>query len=86
MIAGRRSRDVLDEALGSVPRATSRRFSIHPNFRRSYLVNGATTGIVTRAIDLPAPGRILGFPVKVRRLAGSVEDPHGFAAALTDSA
>jgi hypothetical protein len=51
-------------------------------WRGQWLVNGSTEGIVTLDIDPPGRGLALGFPVKVRRLQVSVEDPGRFLAAL----
>ena len=46
-----------------------------------WLVNGATTGIVTLTVDPAARGRMLGVPVKLRVLHLSLQDPDGFVAA-----
>jgi hypothetical protein len=51
-------------------------------WRRRWLVNGSSHGIVVLEIDPPARARVLGFPIRVRELAISFEDPVGFAAAL----
>lgn len=51
-------------------------------WRRRWLVNGSSHGIVVLEIDPPARARSLGFPIRVRELAISFEDPVGFAAAL----
>jgi hypothetical protein len=48
----------------------------------SWLVNGARTGIVDLDISPPARARVMGFPVSLRRLDVSLEDPDGFLAAL----
>ena len=47
-----------------------------------WLVNGSSHGIVVLDIDPTGGGRVLGFPVTVRELALSLEDPDGFCAAL----
>ncbi len=51
-------------------------------WRGRWLVNGSSKGIVVLEVDPPGAGRVLGFPVKVRELALSVEDPEGFTIAL----
>ena len=40
-----------------------------------WLVNGAAGPLVAVAIDPPARARVLGFPVRLRELIVSVEDP-----------
>jgi len=47
-----------------------------------WLVNGSSKGIVVLDIDPTGGGNVLGFPVKLRELALSLEDPDGFCAAL----
>ncbi|MFW2334141.1 hypothetical protein [Ilumatobacter sp.] len=47
-----------------------------------WLVNGSSSGIVVLDIDPTGRARVLGFPVKLRELALSLEDPDGFCAAL----
>jgi hypothetical protein len=51
-------------------------------WRGRWLVNGAPDGIVD--IELAEPGRAstLGFPVRLKVLAVSLEDPEGFLEAL----
>ncbi|NNE74325.1 MAG: hypothetical protein HKN26_11720 [Acidimicrobiales bacterium] len=51
-------------------------------WRGRWLVNGSSKGIVVLDIEPPAKGRVIGFPVQVRELAVSMEDPEGFCAAL----
>lgn len=51
-------------------------------WRGRWLVNGSSKGIVVLEIDPAARSRVLGFPVKVRELALSLEEPEAFAAAL----
>lgn len=48
----------------------------------SWLVNGSVSGIVTVAIDPPAPARVLGYPIRLRTLSVSLEDPAAFLARL----
>lgn len=52
-------------------------------WRGRWLVNGSSKGIVVLEIDPAARCRVLGFPVKVRELALSLEEPEAFAAALS---
>lgn len=51
-------------------------------WRGRWLVNGSYKGIVVLDIEPSGRGRVLGFPVKVRELALSLEDPQGFCDAL----
>ncbi len=51
-------------------------------WRGRWLVNGSSHGIVVVELDPPARARVLGFSIRVRELAISVEDPVGFASAL----
>lgn len=53
-------------------------------WRGRWLVNGATSGLVTLEIDPPARARVLGVPVRLRALRVSVESPDGLLAALAD--
>jgi hypothetical protein len=47
-------------------------------WRRKWLVNGSSHGIVVLSIVPPAPARMLGLPIRVSELAISLEDPTGF--------
>ena len=47
-----------------------------------WLVNGSSHGIVVLDIDPPAKGRVIGFPVSLRELSISMEDPEGLCDAL----
>jgi hypothetical protein len=47
-----------------------------------WLVNGAATGLVTIDIDPKARAFVCGFPVRLRRLRVSVDNPEELAAAL----
>jgi hypothetical protein len=51
-------------------------------WRGTWLVNGSVSGIVTITIDPPAPARVLGFPIRLRTLYVSLEDPTGFLSRL----
>ena len=52
-------------------------------WRGRWLVNGSSSGIVRVEIDPPDLGLVMGWPVKLRVLRVSVDDPDGFIAALT---
>jgi hypothetical protein len=47
-----------------------------------WLVNGAGDGILVISLDPQQRGRVMGFPVKLRELLVSVNDPSALAAAL----
>jgi hypothetical protein len=51
-------------------------------WRGDWLVNGAGAGLVEILFDPPMAGHVLAFPVKVRRLRISVDDPDGLVAAM----
>lgn len=51
-------------------------------WRGRWLVNGSSKGLVVLHLEPPARGRVLGFPVTVRELALSLENPLGFCHAL----
>jgi hypothetical protein len=51
-------------------------------WRGRWLVNGSTKGIATVEIDPPVRAFVCGFPVRLRRLHVSLDDPDGFVAAL----
>ncbi len=51
-------------------------------WRGRWLVNGAVSGIVTLEIDPPARAWVVGFPIRLRMLHISLEDPAGLIAAL----
>lgn len=51
-------------------------------WRGRWLVNGATSGLVTLAIDPPARAWVMGVPVKLTSLRVSVEQPDALLAAL----
>jgi hypothetical protein len=44
-------------------------------WRGRWLVNGASEPIIGLELREPVPGRVLGFPVKLRELIVSVDDP-----------
>lgn len=43
-------------------------------WRGRWLVNGSSRGIVVLTIDPPASARVVGWPIRLRELAVSVED------------
>jgi hypothetical protein len=47
-----------------------------------WLVNGAPDGIVDVELSEPVRAFVAGFPIRLRRLAVSLDDPDGFLAAL----
>lgn len=47
-------------------------------WRGKWLVNGSISGIVTMEIEPPAPARAVGYPIKLRTLHVSLDDPGGF--------
>jgi hypothetical protein len=51
-------------------------------WRGRWLVNGSTSGIVRIDVEPATRGRVAGFPVSVRCVRASVEDPPGLIAAL----
>ena len=51
-------------------------------WRGDWLVNGAGDGLVELRFDPPMRARVLGFPVRVRRLRIAVDDPAGFVEAI----
>ena len=51
-----------------------------------WLVNGAGDGILALDLEPRQRARVMGFPVSLRQLQVSVEDPHALAAALAAQA
>jgi hypothetical protein len=51
-------------------------------WRGDWLVNGAGSGLVEILFEPPMPGHVLMFPVRVRRLRISVDDPDGVVLAV----
>jgi hypothetical protein len=51
-------------------------------WRGRWLVNGSMRGLVEIAIDPPARARCLGWPIRLRTLIVSVEEPAAFVEAL----
>ena len=55
-------------------------------WRGDWLVNGAGDGLVRIDVEPRVHGRVLGFPVRVRSLTVSVEEPEELAAAIASIA
>jgi hypothetical protein len=51
-------------------------------WRGRWLVNGSGSGILVIDLSPPQRAHVLGFPVRLRQLMVSVEDPLGLSAAL----
>ena len=51
-------------------------------WRGRWLVNGSSHGIVVLPVDPPQRAHVLGWPISLRELAMSLDDPDGFLAAL----
>jgi hypothetical protein len=51
-------------------------------WRGDWLVNGDGSGLVELLFEPPMRGHVLMFPVRVRRLRVSVDDPEGLVAAV----
>jgi hypothetical protein len=47
-----------------------------------WLVNGSADGIVTMDLGEPVRAFVSGFPIRLKELSVSLEDPEGFLAAL----
>jgi hypothetical protein len=52
-------------------------------WRGQWLVNGSSSGLVRVEFDPPVHARVAGFPVRVRVLRVSVEDPAALIDAVT---
>ena len=53
-------------------------------WRGRWLVNGSSRGLVRLTMQPPQRGRCLVFPIKVRELTSSLDDPAGFLEVLED--
>ncbi len=51
-------------------------------WRGRWLVNGSSQGLVRLRIEPRSRGRAVGFPLRIRELTLSLDDPAGFIAAL----
>ncbi len=47
-------------------------------WRGRWLVNGSMRGLVSVTIDPPSPARTIGFPLQLRELVVSLEEPEAF--------
>ena len=54
-------------------------------WRGRWLVNGSSHGIVVLPIEPRRRAHVLGWPIRLRELAVSLDDPDGFLAALDPS-
>jgi hypothetical protein len=71
-------------SIRSVAHAGDKKWSIGVHgWRGRWLVNGASGPIVGIEIDPPARGRALGFPLRLRELQVSVDDPDAVITALS---
>ena len=52
-------------------------------WRGRWLVNGAPDGIVTIELSEPVRASVSGFPIRLKQLSVSLEDPDGFVKQLT---
>jgi hypothetical protein len=71
-------------AVASVVQHQKRPFSrgVH-GFAGRWLVNGSGQGILNIALEPRQRGYVMGFPVRLRNLLVSVDDPAGLMTALT---
>ena len=76
---GRAPRSTVTSALTLAGTVVGR--GVH-GWRGDWLVNGARNGLVELLFDPPMKARVLGFPVNVRRLRVSVDDPDGLVEAI----
>jgi len=51
-------------------------------WRGRWLVNGSADGIVTMDLGEPVRAFVSGFPIRLKELSVSLEDPDGFLSAL----
>jgi hypothetical protein len=77
--SGRAPRSTVTSALTLAGTVVSR--GVH-GWRGDWLVNGARNGLVELLFDPPMKARVLAFPVNVRRLRVSVDDPDGLVEAI----
>ncbi len=57
-------------------------YGVHFVWRGPWIVNGSGHGVVSVTVDPPVGARALGFPITLRQLLVSLEDPDGFLAAI----
>ena len=74
-----RARVTGTELLGERVRFTR---GVH-GFNGRWLVNGAGDGVLVIRLAPPARGYVMGFPVRLREILVSVDEPSGLARALT---
>lgn len=76
---------------GTVPRSSITRvarfdgkvysWGVH-GWRGRWLVNGSSHGIVVLALEPRQRAHVMGWPIRLRELAISLDDPDGFVAGL----
>jgi hypothetical protein len=76
---GRAPRTSVTSARALTDKVISR--GVH-GWRGDWLVNGAGDRIVELRFEPPMPSHVLLFPIRVRRLRISVDDPDGLVAAV----
>lgn len=70
-------------AIVSASREPGRRISIGVHgWRGDWLVNGSSRGIVVLELNPPVSARAVGFGIRLRRLAVSLENPDAFLGEL----
>ena len=74
------SRGAVAEAKRSAERPLSR--GVH-GWNGRWLVNGSADGLVELRLEPEQRARVIGVPVRLRRLLVSLEDPEGLLAALS---
>lgn len=57
-------------------------WGLHTGFRGMWALNGSSTGAVLLTLEEGASGRVLGMPIRPRKVYLSLEDPDGFLAAV----
>jgi hypothetical protein len=76
--------DVARASVHSATRAPDSPLSIGVHgWRGRWIVNGAPSPMVAISISPPARARMFGFPVRLRELWVSVDDPDALVAAVT---
>jgi hypothetical protein len=57
-------------------------WGLHSGFRGVWALNGSSTGAVLLTFGDGATGKVLGMPIRPRKVYLSLEDPHGFIATV----
>ena len=80
------SADIDRSAIVEVTQASGRVWAWGAHgWRGRWLVNGSSRGLVRLTLDPRQRGRCLGFPLKLRELTVSLDDPAGFIDLLQDT-